>query len=159
MPPESHSSSGSRLPLRTRAGCQAGGEGRQFCPGKTLTSQALASRPLPPVSVLPMGRAGDCWEFWRQDGSFPDIMSDADNQVTALDRRACAEVCFRSVRRRFQSRLLMGTLPAGRSSCGCALAGKGEAQRVEADEALGIALVVDDILLECDVIQTVERVR
>ncbi|MDE0045754.1 MAG: SWIM zinc finger family protein [bacterium] len=54
---------------------------RDFWLGKTLTADALSSRPMPPVSVLPMRRAGDYPEFWHQDGSFLDVMSDVYTRI------------------------------------------------------------------------------
>ncbi|MCY4316453.1 MAG: SWIM zinc finger family protein [Roseovarius sp.] len=48
---------------------------RNFWLGKPLPRDTRADMPPPPVSVLPMRRAGDYPEFWRQNHSFLETMS------------------------------------------------------------------------------------
>lgn len=71
---------------------------RQFWLGKTLTAEALASRPLPPVSVLPMRRAGDYPEFWHQDGSFLEAMSDVYARIAKSVPGAAQGTALRTIK-------------------------------------------------------------
>jgi len=57
------------------------GDMRDFWLGRALAADAPASGPLPPVSILPMRRAGDYPEFWHQNASFLDTMSDVYTRI------------------------------------------------------------------------------
>ena len=52
-------------------------DAREFWLGRSFATDAFSPRPMPPVSVLPMRRAGDYPEFWQQDASFLEAMGDA----------------------------------------------------------------------------------
>ena len=57
------------------------GEQRDFWLGNPLPRDPAAGRPPPPVSVLPMRRAGDYPEFWQSDASFLEAMGDAYERI------------------------------------------------------------------------------
>ena len=54
---------------------------REFWLGRPLPRDPAADRPPPPVSVLPMRRAGDYPEFWQSDASFLEAMGDAYDRI------------------------------------------------------------------------------
>lgn len=54
---------------------------RDFWLGRPLPRDPAADRPPPPVSVLPMRRAGDYPEFWHSDASFLEAMGEAYDRI------------------------------------------------------------------------------
>ena len=57
------------------------GEQRNFWLGRPLPRDPAAGRPPPPVSVLPMRRAGDYPEFWQSDASFLEAMGEVYERI------------------------------------------------------------------------------
>jgi len=55
---------------------------RAFWLGKVLPADLAASRPPPPISILPMRRGGDYPEFWNDHRSFLDSMSQVYEKIS-----------------------------------------------------------------------------